>query len=146
MATVFMPISLQVRITRMAISPRLAINIFLNMIECKYRSLSCDFHPPLPRITIHPPFLLTSQTHRNAEFFEFGKIGSRGISARPKKTRCLGGCLAANGRDDPTRLSISTQYQRKNLEQSFLDHIDILHFTSNFQKFPQRKSGPLDLF
>ncbi|BAO54797.1 hypothetical protein NMS_0788 [Nonlabens marinus S1-08] len=31
-ATVLIPISLQVRITRRAISPRFAINIFLNML------------------------------------------------------------------------------------------------------------------
>ena len=63
-----MPISLQVRITRMAISPRLAINIFLNMSKCKYRSLFCDLHALLARITIHPPFDLTSQPHRDAKF------------------------------------------------------------------------------
>jgi len=46
----------------------LAINIFLNMSKCKYRSLIRDLHPPHARITIHPPFDLTSQPHRDAKF------------------------------------------------------------------------------
>ena len=43
-ATVLMPISLQVRITRRAISPRLAIRIFLNMVRIDAGLPSGRFH------------------------------------------------------------------------------------------------------
>ena len=41
-ATVLIPISLQVRITLKAISPRLAINIFLNIVNLLYFQLKLN--------------------------------------------------------------------------------------------------------
>ena len=52
----------------------------------------------------------------------------------------------ADGHNDITRVSITTQYQRKGLEQPLLDHPNILHLTSHFQELSRRKPRTMDLF